>query len=255
MKIIHANRFGEGKNLVIIHGFLGMGDNWKSLGKKWADNGFCVHLLDMRNHGRSFHNDEFNYQVMTEDVINYLIDQKIESCHIIGHSMGGKVAMQLAIEKPEIIEKLVVVDIAPKFYPRHHDYILDGLAILENNQLDSRKKADELLSEKINEKGIRQFLLKNLFRDENNSLILRLNLKAIRENLDEIGKGLPDNAQFSGSTLFIRGEKSTYIKNADKKVMQHHFPNADLKTIENAGHWVHAEQPKAFFKAVNNYLK
>ena len=255
MKIIHANRFGKGKDLVIIHGFLGMGDNWKSLGKKWADNGFCVHLLDMRNHGRSFHDDEFNYQVMTEDVINYLIDQKVDSCCIIGHSMGGKVAMQLAIEKPEIIEKLIVVDIAPKFYARHHDYILDGLAILENNQLESRSKADELLSEKINEKGIRQFLLKNLFRDENNRLILRLNLKAISKNLDEIGKGLPDNAQFSGSTLFIRGEKSTYIKTTDQKIIQNHFPNAGLKTIENAGHWVHAEQPTVFFKAVNDYLK
>ena len=255
MKIIHANRFGKGKDLVIIHGFLGMGDNWKSLGKKWADNGFCVHLLDMRNHGRSFHDDEFNYQVMTEDVINYLIDQKVDSCCIIGHSMGGKVAMQLAIEKPEIIEKLIVVDIAPKFYARHHDYILDGLAILENNQLESRSKADELLSEKINEKGIRQFLLKNLFRDENNRLILRLNLKAISKNLDEIGKGLPDNAHFSGSTLFIRGEKSTYIKTTDQKIIQNHFPNAGLKTIENAGHWVHAEQPTVFFKAVNDYLK
>ncbi len=255
MKIIHANRFGKGKDLVIIHGFLGMGDNWKSLGKKWADNGFCVHLLDMRNHGRSFHDDEFNYQVMTEDVINYLIDQKVDNCCIIGHSMGGKVAMQLSIEKPGIIEKLVVVDIAPKFYARHHDYILEGLAILEHNQLESRSKADELLSEKINEKGIRQFLLKNLFRDENNRLILRLNLKAISKNLDEIGKGLPDNAQFSGSTLFIRGEKSTYIKTTDQKIIQNHFPNAGLKTIENAGHWVHAEQPTVFFKAVNDYLK
>lgn len=255
MKIIHANRFGKGKDLVIIHGFLGMGDNWKSLGKKWADNGFCVHLLDMRNHGRSFHDDEFNYQVMTDDVINYLIHQKVDSCCIIGHSMGGKVAMQLSTEKPGIIEKLVVVDIAPKFYARHHDYILEGLAILENNQLESRSKADELLSEKINEKGIRQFLLKNLFRDENNRLILRLNLKAISKNLDEIGKGLPDNAQFSGSTLFIRGEKSTYIKTTDQKIIQNHFPNAGLKTIKNAGHWVHAEQPTVFFKAVNDYLK
>jgi len=255
MKIIHANRFGKGENLVIIHGFLGMGDNWKSLGKKWADLGFCVHLLDMRNHGRSFHDDEFNYKVMTQDVINYLTNQRVDSCCIIGHSMGGKVAMQLAMEKPEIIEKLVVVDIAPKYYPKHHDYILDGLALLEENQLESRKKADELLSEKIDEKGIRQFLLKNLFRDKDNRLILRLNLKAIRKNLDEIGRGLPENAQYLGSILFIKGQKSTYIEKADEKIIQHHFPNADLVTIENAGHWVHAEQPTAFFKTVNEYLK
>ena len=209
----------------------------------------------MRNHGRSFHDDEFNYQVMTEDVINYLAYQKIDSCCIMGHSMGGKIAMQLAMEKPELVEKLVVVDIAPKFYPKHHDYILDGLALLEENQLESRKKADELLSEKIDEKGIRQFLLKNLFRDENNRLTLRINLKAIRENLDEIGKGLPGDAQFLGSTLFIKGQNSTYIENTDEKIIQHHFPNADFISIENAGHWVHAEQPTAFFKTVNDYLK
>ena len=253
MRVIHANRFGKGEDMIIIHGFLGMGDNWKSLGKKWADNGYCVHLLDMRNHGRSFHDDDFNYQVMTDDVINYLTEQKIENCQVIGHSMGGKVAMLLATQEPHLIEKLVVVDIAPRYYPNHHDDILDGLAILEENQFQSRKEADKLLSEKIDEAGIRLFLMKNLYRDNNGQLQLRLNLKAIRENLDEIGKGLPDNALFTGPTLFIKGGRSSYIGDTDKKIIQHHFPNAELKTIENAGHWVHAEQPTSFFNEVNNH--
>ena len=255
MNIIHANRFGKGVDMIIIHGFLGMGDNWKSLGKKWADNGFCVHLLDMRNHGRSFHDDEFSYQVMTQDVIDYLADQDIQHCHIIGHSMGGKVAMQLATENPDLIEKLVIVDIAPRYYPKHHDRILDGLTVLQKNQLRSRKKADELLQDKIHEVGIRQFLLKNLYRDKNDQLKLRLNLRVIKDNIEEIGKGLPDKAVYSGSTLFIKGGRSSYIENTDKKIIQHHFPNAQFKVIEKAGHWVHAEQPVVFFDTVNEYLK
>jgi len=254
MKTLHANRLGEGQDLIIIHGFLGMGDNWKSLGKKWADLGYCVHLLDMRNHGKSFHDDEFNYQVMTQDVINYILNQNIKNTYIIGHSMGGKIAMQLATQDPKLVKKLVIVDITPRYYPRHHDYILNGLAILDRNQLESRKEADKLLSEQIKDIGIRQFLLKNLHRDENKQLKLRINLHAIQKNLDEIGKGLSEHAQFSGSTLFVKGEKSTYIKNSDQNLIHYHFPNADLKTIEKAGHWVHAEQAKAFFNLVNEYF-
>lgn len=255
MRILHANRFGEGKDLIIIHGFLGMGDNWKSLGKKWAQNGFRVHLLDMRNHGRSFHDDVFNYQVMTQDVIDHMEHQGLNSCYLIGHSMGGKVAMQLATTKPELVEKLIVVDIAPKYYPRHHDTILNALSLLEDHQLTSRKAADELLSKNIDEMGIRQFLLKNLYRTDKNELKLRLNLKAIQENLDEIGQGLADDLTYNGPVLFIKGERSDYIKASDEKKILQHFPKAMIKMVKNAGHWVHAEQPKAFFEEVEQFLE
>ncbi len=254
MKIIHANRFGEGKDLIVIHGFLGMGDNWKSLGKKWANNGYRVHLLDMRNHGRSFHDDTFNYQVMTQDVKDYLKDQRIEDCILIGHSMGGKVAMQLATSKPELVTKLIVVDIAPRYYPRHHDSILNALSLLEDHQLTSRKEADHLLSDKIDEVGIRQFLLKNLYRTDENELKLRLNLKAIQENLDEIGQGLADELVYKGPVLFIKGEISDYIRDSDGKKIFHHFPRARVQIIENAGHWVHAEQPDAFYEEVDKFI-
>jgi pimeloyl-ACP methyl ester carboxylesterase len=223
MKLIHANQFGEGKDLVIVHGFLGMGDNWKSLGKKWAASGYRVHLLDMRNHGRSF-------------------------------SMGGKVGMNLAIKKPDVLIKLVVVDIAPKFYPKHHGMILKGLELLEQNNLGSRKQADDLLSKTIDEVGIRQFLLKNLYRDEDNQLHLRINLKALKKNIQNIGEALADGAVYNGKTLFLKGEKSTYISNNDKRLIKKHFPNSDLKIIKNAGHWVHAEQPKIFYKSVNHFF-
>ena len=254
MRIIHANRFGEGKDLIVIHGFLGMGDNWKSLGKKWANNGYRVHLLDMRNHGRSFHDDAFNYQVMTQDVKDYLNDQRIEDCILIGHSMGGKVAMQLATSKPELVTKLIVVDIAPRYYPRHHDSILNALSLLEDHQLTSRKEADHLLSDKIDEVGIRQFLLKNLYRTDENELKLRLNLKAIQENLDEIGQGLADELVYKGPVLFIKGEISDYIRDSDEKEIFHHFPRARVQIIENAGHWVHAEQPDAFYEEVDKFI-
>lgn len=255
MRILHANRFGEGKDLIIIHGFLGMGDNWKSLGKKWAQNGFRVHLLDMRNHGRSFHDDVFNYQVMTQDVIDYMEHQGLNSCYLIGHSMGGKIAMQLATKKPDHVEKLIVVDIAPKYYPKHHDAILDALSLLEDNQLNSRKEADDLLSKNIDEMGIRQFLLKNLYRTDKNELKLRLNLKAIQENIDEIGQGLAEDLIYDGPVLFIKGEMSDYIKRSDEKNILHHFPEATIRTVENAGHWVHAEQPDVFYEEAGEFLK
>ena len=255
MNIIHANRFGEGKDLIIIHGFLGMGDNWKSLGKKWAQNGYRVHLLDMRNHGRSFHDDVFNYQVMTQDVIDYMEHSSIADCFLIGHSMGGKISMQLATTKPGLVEKLIVVDIAPKYYPRHHDTILNALSLLEDHQLTSRKEADELLSDKIDEVGIRQFLLKNLYRTDMNELKLRLNLKAIQDNLDEIGQGLADDLIYDGPVLFIKGESSDYITTSDEKKIMQHFPKAKIKMVKNAGHWVHAEQPDAFFKEVEEFLE
>ena len=255
MNIIHANRFGEGKDLIIIHGFLGMGDNWKSLGKKWAQNGYRVHLLDMRNHGKSFHDDVFNSPVMTQDVIDYMEHLSIADCFLIGHSMGGKISMQLATTKPGLVEKLIVVDIAPKYYPRHHDTILNALSLLEDHQLTSRKEADKLLSDKIDEVGIRQFLLKNLYRTDMNELKLRLNLKAIQDNLDEIGQGLADDLIYDGPVLFIKGERSDYITASDEKKIMQHFPKAKIKMVKNAGHWVHAEQPDAFFKEVEEFLE
>jgi len=252
---LYANIVGKGFPLLILHGFLGMGDNWKTLANAYAESGFQVHLLDLRNHGRSPHSTSFNYALMAEDVKQYAADNQITKCSIIGHSMGGKVAMQLASEHPELIEKLLVADIAPKYYPPHHEQILDGLTRLEEAEVDSRKEADILLSEFINEQGTRLFLLKNLYRKEKNKFGLRVNLEALKNNIEEVGKALGDKAHYNGETLFLKGSKSNYITNDDEELIEKHFSNAKIESIEGAGHWLHAEKKDAFFDKSISFLK
>ncbi|GGE38722.1 alpha/beta fold hydrolase [Psychroflexus planctonicus] len=252
---LHANVEGNGFPLFILHGFLGMGDNWKTLGKEYADAGFQVHLIDQRNHGRSPHSSEFNYTVLAEDVKQYAEDNQISKFSIIGHSMGGKTAMQLACQHPELIEKLVVADIAPKYYEPHHQQILEGLTRLEEAEISSRKEADQLLSEFISEQGIRMFLLKNLNRKEKNAYGLRVNLSALKQNIEEVGKALAEDAHFNGETLFLKGSKSNYITDEDKKIIHQHFPEAKIESIQGAGHWLHAEKKDAFFEASISFLK
>ncbi len=252
---LHANIEGEGQPLFILHGFLGMGDNWKTLGKSYAAEGFEVHLIDQRNHGRSPHSEEFNYELLAKDVKEYADENQIEQFLVIGHSMGGKTAMQLACMYPSLVEKLLVADIAPKYYAPHHQQILEGLTKLEQANLTSRNQAENLLSEFISEKGIRLFLLKNLYRKEKNKYGLRVNLDALKSNIDEIGKALSSNTSFSGETLFLKGERSNYIVDDDESLIKSHFPKAEIAVIKNAGHWLHAEQREAFFDRSIRFLR
>ena len=165
MPALHSKILGEGKPLVILHGFLGMGDNWKTLGKQFAIDGYQVHLVDQRNHGRSFHSDAFSYTLLAEDLKSYCDQVNLDHIRLIGHSMGGKTAMMFATMYPEMVKKLIVVDIAPRFYPQHHQVILDSLTRLSNEAeaLKSRSMADVFLETLIPEMGTRQFLLKNLY--------------------------------------------------------------------------------------------
>lgn len=252
---LHSNIEGKGKPLFILHGFLGMGDNWKTLAKSYAESGFEVHLIDQRNHGRSPHSQVFNYTAMADDVKAYADQHQIKNCAIIGHSMGGKTAMLLACRLPALVNKLCVADIAPKYYPQHHQEILAGLDFLNENNISSRKQADEMLSEFISNQGIRLFLLKNLYRNGKDNYGLRLNLPVLKENIEEIGKPLPENAQFNGKTLFLRGGNSDYILDEDQDLIKKHFPNSSIKTIKNAGHWLHAEQKDAFFDESMRFLQ
>ncbi len=252
---LHSKIIGEGTPLFILHGFLGMGDNWKTLAKEFAELGFEVHLIDQRNHGRSPHANEFSYELMAEDINNYMQQNEIPEAILLGHSMGGKNVMLFASKYPEKVDDLIVVDIAPKYYKPHHQTILEGLTKLNESQLDSRGKADEVLKEYISEWGIRQFLLKNLYWKEKNQLSLRMNLEALKNNIDEIGKPLPENAVFEASTLFISGSNSNYIQGEqDKELIRKHFPKAQVVTIKGAGHWVHAEKKEEFFTTVKKYL-
>jgi len=224
---LHANVIGEGQPFINLHAFLGMGDNWKTLGKKFAAENFQVHLVDQRNHGRSFHDTAFNYDVLADDLKYYCQANALENVILLGHSMGGKTAMLFASLFPEKVSKLIVADIAPRFYPVHHDTILEGLTSLDLNRLSSRKEADEQLSYYVSEFGTRQFLLKNLYWKEKNQLALRANLEVLKEHVSEVGEALPAQLIYTGDTLFLRGDKSEYIALSDEPLIKQQFTKAE----------------------------
>ena len=254
---LYSKIIGEGRPIIILHGFLGMGDNWKTLGKKISQNGFQVHLVDQRNHGRSFHDSAFSYEEMAQDLREYASAKNLEQFILLGHSMGGKTAMLFACTYPDMIDKLLVADIGPKFYPQHHQLILKGLQDLIANKeaLSSRQSADAFLSEYIKEVGIRMFLLKNLYWEKPGMLGLRVNLKVLVENIAEIGKPLEASRQFEGDTLFLKGERSDYILPEDEKEIYHAFAKAKVKEIKGAGHWLHAENPSDFYEEMMRFLQ
>jgi len=252
---LHSNILGQGKPFVILHGFLGMSDNWKTLGNQFSDAGFEVHLVDQRNHGRSFHDELFNYEVLVEDLKNYCESHQLEDIVLLGHSMGGKTAMLFATIYPELVSKLIVADISPRFYPIHHDAILEGLSSFNFKTLKSRGEADKILSHYVTDYGIRLFLLKNLYWIEKGKLALRINLEVLKENVSEVGEALPIHAKFNKGTLFLRGDRSEYISTEDEAIIKRHFPKDELETIVNAGHWLHAENPKDFYQAVIDFVQ
>ena len=255
MQLLQSNILGQGQPFVILHGFLGMSDNWKSLGSRFAEEGFGVHLIDQRNHGRSFHHEEFNYEVLVEDLKQYCDTHRLNNIILLGHSMGGKTAMLFAAKYPEMIKKLLVADISPRFYPVHHDAILEGLSSLDFSAIKSRSEADQQLSRYVPDFGTRQFLLKNLYWKDKEQLALRVNLEVLKENVSEVGEALPTHLKFDKDTLFLRGDRSEYIALSDEDIIKRHFPKAKIVTIKNAGHWLHAENPVDFFEAVINFIK
>ena len=252
--LLHSNILGEGTPFLILHGFLGMSDNWKTLGNKFSEEHFQVHLIDQRNHGRSFRDDEFNYEVLVEDLKQYCDHYQLKDIVLLGHSMGGKTAMLFATKYPELVSKLIIADIAPRFYPIHHDQILEGLSSLNFDVLKSRTEADNILSQYVSDFGTRQFLLKNLYWQEKGKLGFRFNLKVLKDNVEEVGEALPVSNGYSGDTLFLRGDKSEYIALSDESLIKIQFPNSNIQTIENAGHWLHAENPTDFFNSVLRFL-
>lgn len=256
MQQLYALILGENnsRDLIILHGYLGMSDNWKTLGKAFSEAGFRVHLIDQRNHGRSFHSDEFSYDLMVKDLIAYMDNNHIRQASILGHSMGGKTAMFAATTHPNRFDKIIVADIAPKAYAPHHQIIISALTELSAKPIESRTFADEQLAKTIKDKGIRQFLLKNLYRKEDKSLGFRPNIKVLGQHMESIGKALHTEQKYDRPTLFIRGENSNYILDEDQLILSHHFPNYQLKSIPNAGHWLHAENPKLFYNYTIEFL-
>lgn len=245
---------GEGHPLIILHGLFGSLDNWMTLAKKWSNN-FEVWLIDQRNHGKSPHNEEHSYSLMAKDLHHFMEKNKIESAHILGHSMGGKTAMEFAIHFPEKVKKLIVVDIAPVAYQVHHWSIIKALKSVNLQEIESRKDAEIQLEKEIEEVGVRMFLLKNLNRLKEGLYEWKFNLDVLEKTIEPISEWPVSKGVFNKETLFIKGEKSLYILAEYGVNIAEKFPHYELEEIAGAGHWVHAEAPTIFYETVERFLE
>jgi len=248
-------QYGElGEPLIILHGLFGSARNWQGIAKQLSDR-YTVYALDLRNHGASPHSDIMDYSSMSADVLAFMERHQIECATVLGHSMGGKVAMKFALSSPEKISKLVVVDIAPVAYTHNFDDVLAGFYHVPLDQVSSRKEAERYLAEKIAAPSLRQFLLQNLVKSEDAGYQWRVNLTSIKENMHAI-MGFPANemAAYTDQTLFINGGKSSYLASRYQGVAKDMFPNAEFQTIEGTGHWPHIESPTEFMRLLNHFL-
>ena len=252
---LNYKKYGEGETtLVILHGLLGSLDNWQTLARSWSSH-FTVYAIDLRNHGRSDHSDEFSLGLMAEDVITWCGQQGIQKSNFLGHSMGGKVVMEIALNHPELCETLIVVDIAPKSYERGHDHIFNALLKVPIQSINERDQVEAILAQEINDRGTLMFLMKNLHRSEaGNHFKWKMNLPAIWNHYDEINKAIKTDKIYLGPTLFIKGDRSNYILEDDWELILTLFPFASMAVIKNAGHWVHADQQAEVIQVVHQFI-
>lgn len=247
--------FGAGTPIIILHGLFGQSDNWNTLAKNFGEKGFHVFTLDQRNHGLSPHSNEWNYEVMADDLKQFIDDHNLHNPILVGHSMGGKTVLFFELKYSGIAKKLIIVDIAARAYEPHHNQVLEALHAVDFNTITTRKEAEAVMNEYLSDFGTKQFLLKNIYWKDDNAkqMAWRFNLRTITESYDNIGVVVPDFISPS-ETLIINGENSKYINAQDKLDFEKRFTDVQFKTILNAGHWVHAEKPKEFFEAVLNFL-
>lgn len=243
---------GEGRPLVILHGLFGSSDNWQSLALRFSSF-FQVHLIDLRNHGRSPWSDVHTYEAMVFDLKDYFEKHRLAEAFLLGHSMGGKVAMFFSQQHPRFISKLVVADMGIKEYPMHHQHVLSAIHALDLTQLKTRVEGEHILERHLENAGVRQFLLKNLYRETKDSFAWRMNVVALERSMPEILCALPSIESWI-PTLFLRGSLSNYILDQDIPSIESVFPDSQTKTLEGAGHWLHAEQPEMFFDEVMGFL-
>jgi pimeloyl-ACP methyl ester carboxylesterase len=243
--------YGDGTPLVVLHGLFGSSDNWHSLAQRFGSF-YRVYCIDLRNHGRSPWDDVHTYESMAEDLYSFFNRHGIQKAHLIGHSMGGKVAMHFAQTHPELLNKMVVADMGIKAYPMHHQHILAGIHALDLPNIRSRSEAEKILSLQVEAAGVRQFLLKNLYWVTAGQLGWRMNVAVLEREMPCILAALPEEVSWT-PTLFLRGELSNYILSEDENSLEELFPDSILQTIPNAGHWLHAEQPDTFFDAVMGF--
>ena len=251
MKLYYREE-GSGFPVVILHGLFGMSDNWMTVARDLAKD-YKVIVVDLRNHGNSPRSETWNYQAMAEDLSNLVKELSLDRFHLVGHSMGGKVAMEFVQQHPEKVEKLVVVDIAPRAYPVHHQHIIDALYQVDLTTLKSRQDAEKVLEKEIEDWGTRQFLMKNLSRSTH-GFEWKFNLDVIAKNIENVG-AKTSAEDVDTPTLFVKGSKSEYITSRDTASIKEQFKNAYVVTIKDAGHWVHAEKTSEFLETLRKYLE
>ena len=250
---LHFQAQGHGTPLIILHGFLGSLDNWQTVSPRLSSR-FTVFTVDLRNHGLSPHDETINYDVMSHDVFEFLEQHSLPSVHIAGHSMGGKVAMQFATDHTERVDKLIVVDMAPRTYEPLQRPVLDALRSIDLSVHKSFGEVDAALMTAIPETAMRRFLLKNLMRDRRTGLRWKINLEAISRNYDGLAKAIAPRRKFEKPACFIRAGRSNYIKDDDVRLIKDIFPAAVIVTVADAGHWVHVDAPEKFLKIVMDFL-
>jgi pimeloyl-ACP methyl ester carboxylesterase len=250
---LHYQAEGQGTPLIVLHGFLGSLDNFRTLSRRLSAK-HTVYSVDLRNHGRSPHADVMNYAVMAEDILEFLNDRNLPRAALLGHSMGGKVSMQLATSHPERVDKLIVVDIAPRDYPLAQVYILEAMGRLDLSHVTSYGDIDAALASDVHNVPLRRLVLKNIGHDPANGFNWKVDLPAITANYEALTKNIEARRKFTGPACFIRGGRSKYVQDEDIPRIRVIFPNAEIVEIPQAGHWVHADAPENFLHAVNEFL-
>ena len=253
-EIMNYKDLGKGDCIVILHGLFGTGDNWISIARKLSDS-FRVILPDLRNHGESFHHESMNYDIMSDDLIHLINQLNLNNINLIGHSMGGKVAMAVANKMPELLKKLIVADIAPIDYEGHHYEIFEAMTSLDLSKMNRRSDIEEELAKTIKDFSIRQFILKNI-KNEDKTYKWKLNIDNIYKNYQSLLNAPDLNDNIETETLFLKGDQSDYIQKSSEIFIKQFFPNSEIQIISNSGHWLHAANPQEFLekslKFINN---
>ncbi|MBK9737268.1 MAG: alpha/beta fold hydrolase [Saprospiraceae bacterium] len=246
---------GQGKPVIILHGLFGMLDNWLNMAKKLESEGFMIFLIDQRDHGRSEHTEAFNYTRLANDLLHFMEQNWIHETILIGHSMGGKAGLKFVAEYGDLVSKFVVIDIGIKKYDGGHSEIFDALFDIDFNKVVSREEVEQTLMNKLNHLGTCQFLMKNLSRKKDGGFEWKMNLPLLYKEYHHILESIPFEYQCKTETLFIKGEKSNYIEETDLPIIKSALPNSRFVTIDNAGHWVHVDQPNELFKEIIAFIK
>ena len=251
---LYFQSFGAGLPIIILHGLFGSSDNWHTISRRLGEQ-FQVFALDLRNHGRSPHSNAMNYELMADDIAEFFPAHNLQRACLLGHSMGGKVAMRFALRYPDLTAALIVADMAPKAYPPSHQVIFDALRKLDLASFRSRNEIDIALAPEVPDVAVRQFLLKNVARTDAGGFAWKLNLPAIERNYPALRSAITSGRPFTGPVLFILGAKSDYLQDTDRDAILRLFPRATFKTISTAGHWLHADAPDEFVQLVAEFLR